>query len=308
MDVNNSSQIPPDKRIDILPVSLNDSSGGCAAAEGPQPSKSLQELERTIPHLNYEEAAKTGMLNDIEFPSTLPNADPDAKPPSFLTSDDIDNYIFEIDSRIGGPSLPTLAPLAHHGRRAAELAAGAPLTANGINGHGIHSNYVAPSTAPASSSSSYQLRNPASVYSWLRRHCPHVFLQDGEKEGKEDGTGEKTGSKTKATGSRGSNSKTSKRVTNSKVSRATSMDNDLDDDDGDVPAPMTTSRNKRKRDDDAGYRPKGGSSRPTKKKRKSEGTETPTVKRQRKVKKELSDEMVKDIDMEGEADVGADEE
>ena len=267
-----------------------------------------------MPHLTYDEAAKGGLLDDIEFPSTLPNADPDAYPPSFLTPDDIDNYLFEIDSRIGGPgsSLPTLAPLAHHGRRAAELAGAGGPSATGTNGHSAQNVAGLPITAPASSSSSYQLRNPASVYNWLRKHSPQVFLQDGEKDGRGDGGdghhAEKPAAKSRTPASRGG-TRTSKRAS-TKAPRASSMDMEVDDEDGGgTPAPSTTNRGRRKRvaDDDTGYRPKGGSSRPAKKKRKNEGVDTPTLKRPRKTKKELSDEIVREVDVEAGSDGVGDE-
>ncbi|KAJ2901712.1 hypothetical protein MKZ38_001522 [Zalerion maritima] len=325
-DINNSGQIPPEKRIAIDEPTPHDSDG---SAQPIRLSKTLQELEANTAHVGYDESAKAGMLSDIEHPSTLPNADTDARPPSFLTADDIDNYLFEIDSRIGGPGshLPTLAPLAHHGKRAADIACGvvtgtAAPTANGAtNGHAAPL-HIGPSTAPASSSSSYQLRNPASVYNWLRKHCPQVFLQDGEKETKDKDHkddhkekdihhADKPTAKTKTPNARGA--RASKRSSKAAAAaRASSMDMEMEDDDGGgTPAPAavaTTARGKRKRvmDDDPGYRPKGGSSRPNKKKRKSEGTDTPTAKRPRKTKKELSEEIVRDDD--GDVDAMGDDE
>lgn len=94
------------------------------------------------------------------------------------------------------------------------------------------------------------MRNPASVYNWLRRNQPQT-LQDHEAASE------------KST-SRPSNARTSKRA----PAQRKDEDRELYDEDGMDLEP--TPKNKRKRDDDTGYRPKGGSSRP--KKKKEEGT------------------------------------
>lgn len=94
------------------------------------------------------------------------------------------------------------------------------------------------------------IRNPASVYNWLRRNQPQT-LQDHEVASEKSV-------------SRPSNARTSKRA----PAPRKDDDKDLYDDDGMDVEP--TPKNKRKRDDDTGYRPKGGSSRP--KKKKEEGT------------------------------------
>ena len=92
------------------------------------------------------------------------------------------------------------------------------------------------------------LRNPVSVYNWLRKHQPQVFLQDNETQSEKP--------------ARGTTSRTSKRATAS-----IKQEPELYDDDG-IAADMGGSlRGKRKRDDDGGYRPKGGNSRPTKRKK-----------------------------------------
>jgi hypothetical protein len=94
------------------------------------------------------------------------------------------------------------------------------------------------------------IRNPASVYNWLRRNQPQT-LQDNEAASEKSA-------------SRPSNQRASKRAP------AQRKDEDMYDEDGmDAPTP----KNKRKRDEDTGYRPKGGSSRS--KKKKDEPTSTP---------------------------------
>lgn len=96
------------------------------------------------------------------------------------------------------------------------------------------------------------MRNPASVYNWLRRNQPH-FLQDHEN------ASEKSGSKA-------SNQRSSKKA------QARKEEEPYDEDTASMDAgPTSNPKNKRKRDDDTGYRPKGGSSRSNRKK-KDEGT------------------------------------
>ncbi|EPS26607.1 hypothetical protein PDE_01545 [Penicillium oxalicum 114-2] len=90
-------------------------------------------------------------------------------------------------------------------------------------------------------------RNPASVFNWLRRNQPQA-LQEHEVASE------------KST-SRPSNVRSSKRAL------AQRKDEELYDEDGTEIEP--TPKNKRKREDDAGYRPKGGNSRSKKKKDES---------------------------------------
>ena len=100
------------------------------------------------------------------------------------------------------------------------------------------------------------LRNPASVYNWLRRNQPQT-LQDHEVASE------------KST-SRPSNQRTSKRPA------APRKDDEMIEEDSMEVEP--TPKNKRKREEDTGYRPKGGSSRPKKKKDEA----TPTANRSTK--------------------------
>ncbi|KAJ5937434.1 hypothetical protein N7454_004734 [Penicillium verhagenii] len=87
-------------------------------------------------------------------------------------------------------------------------------------------------------------RNPASVFNWLRRNQPQA-LQDHEV-GSEKST------------SRPSNARTSKRAPVQRKEEET-----IDEDGAEV---EPTPKGKRKRDEDTGYRPKGGNNRSKKKK------------------------------------------
>lgn len=96
-----------------------------------------------------------------------------------------------------------------------------------------------------------QLKNPVSVYNWLRRHQPQVFLQDNEPGS------EKV---SRATGSRSSARKSAGKET-------VKQDPELYDEDGIALEIGSSSKGKRKWDNDGGYRPKGGNSRGTKRRK-----------------------------------------
>ncbi|KIW28622.1 hypothetical protein, variant [Cladophialophora immunda] len=99
-----------------------------------------------------------------------------------------------------------------------------------------------------------QLRNPVSVYNWLRKHQPQVFLQDNEA------STEKT---PRATGSRSSTRRSANKD-------ALKQEQDYYDEDGFALDNGSSLRGKRKRDADGGYRPKGGSSKKRRKETKED--------------------------------------
>ena len=109
-----------------------------------------------------------------------------------------------------------------------------------------------------------QLRNPVSVYNWLRKHQPQVFLQDNESASISEHQ-KPPGNSKQLTSS--SHTKTSSKRT----SVAPKQEQEIVDEEGFVIGGgagemEVIGRSKRKRDDEP-YRPKGGSSRPAKKKR-----------------------------------------
>lgn len=304
--MNNSAQIPPEKRFDLSldPPSEDDDAlfldidRPSTPHQGARPAKSYKKLLKEVPHSSYATAAEQfpELLADLQVGRDSP-ADPSqgiSHPPSFLTADEIDNYLHEIDMRLanqesakpGGsePSLlPTLAPIAQ---------------TNGHNGSftaGTTDSLTTKESVSTSLSHSrdFALRNPTSVYNWLRKHAPKTFLQDAESHPEKDKSGEhddhhsgpgrgKGGGKGERGSGRGGNAVGSAR--SKRTSKAAHTD-DYDDELGPyhVSTPTTGAKGKRKRvvDDDPGYRPKGGSSRPTKKKRKSEvgggGDSTPST-------------------------------
>lgn len=243
MDINDSPQIPFDKRIDISLEDEDEDEGDSDTTQ--KPTKSLRKLEEDVPHRSYAATIE-------QFPEVLEDLDPEdplIHPTTFLTGDDIDEYLYELDSRLKLPPKPTLAPSAI-GKEIPNPAA------------------------------NFALRNPTSVYNWLRRHAPKTFLQDLEKEKEKDKAKDKDdhrhhdkdddGGKQKRKSSGPSRNKRQSAASR-KEKEAESMD--WDDDGGyDAPAP----KNKRKRDDDGGYRPKGGSSRPTKKRKSKDFSSLPS--------------------------------
>lgn len=122
-----------------------------------------------------------------------------------------------------------------------------------------------------------QLRNPVSVYNWLREHRPKVFLQDPRPEEKESAP-EKVSSVSESAGHKASpkppSSGATKRRSAAVPKQEVELEPEILDDEGNViggaaidpPAP----KSKRKRDDDA-YRPKGGSSKSRKRGKGSSG-------------------------------------
>ncbi|KAF2812054.1 uncharacterized protein BDZ99DRAFT_568810 [Mytilinidion resinicola] len=106
------------------------------------------------------------------------------------------------------------------------------------------------------------LRNPDSVYNWLRKNQPQVFLQDKDPHHAENAS-EKSSAKPGGGGHRG---KRPSAVSTSTPGPKTEQDA-LDDEIGFIPEAGAAGAKRGKNKDDEPYRPKGGSSRPPKRKR-----------------------------------------
>ncbi|KAM5352652.1 hypothetical protein ACJ41O_005374 [Fusarium nematophilum] len=264
LEINNSPQIPPEKQIDlsleppsdpkapVLPLDREDATRKVAAG------KKLEDLIKDVPHSSYSSARETlpAIVDELKAPEG------EWHPADFLSADDIDNYIYEVDTGIDPDShIPTLAPRAHPNN-----------TQQPPNPH---------------------LKNPTSVTNWLRKHAPKIFLQDGEAHGDaDDGDGghHTGGRKSRGTrGERGGRASTrGKRVSAAAraaaaaaAERGGDWDASMDEDPDFASTPV--GRGKRKRnDDDTGYKPRGSSTRPSKKKRKSEADGTPSVRKSKK--------------------------
>ncbi|KAH8672972.1 IEC3 subunit of the Ino80 complex, chromatin re-modelling-domain-containing protein [Ilyonectria robusta] len=260
LEVNNSPQIPPEKQIDL---SLEPSSDSTAtilpldrdrATRKNEAAKKLEDLLSNVPHSSYNHAkeALPAIVDDLKAPEG------ESHPADFLSADDVDNYIYEVDTGIDPEThIPTLAPNAHPNTHQPP-----------------HPN----------------LKNPTSVTNWLRKHAPKIFLQDGESHADaEDGEGGHTGGrKTRGgRGERGGRASTRGKRGSAAARASAAADRERGDwdasmdDDADFGA-TPVGRGKRKRDDDGGYKPRGSSTRPTKKKRKSEVDGTPSVRKSKK--------------------------
>ncbi|KAI5867115.1 IEC3 subunit of the Ino80 complex, chromatin re-modelling-domain-containing protein [Durotheca rogersii] len=237
VDINESPQIPFERRIDL---NLEDEEDDNDSDATQKPTKSLRRLEQEVPHRSYAATVE-------QFPEILDDLDPEEPaihPTSFLTADDIDEYLHELDQQLKLKPKPSLAP--------------------SVLGKEVSN--------PAAN---FALRNPTSVYNWLRKHAPKTFLQDLEKEKdkekarerdrerERDDHGERDddGRKRKNGGPRNKRQSTGGRKEKEAVEPA-----DWDEDLG-FDLPNAAAKGKRKRDEDPGYRPKGGSSRPVKKRK-----------------------------------------
>lgn len=120
------------------------------------------------------------------------------------------------------------------------------------------------------------VRNPDSVYNWLRKNQPQVFLQDKDAAHPEN-MSEKSAPKASNANAR------KKRDRESAVGGGAGTPGPREQHDDDDSAAPETGKGRRKTgggDDDSAYRPKGGSSRPSKRKR--EDGDTPVGKGGRK--------------------------
>lgn len=249
-EVNSLIQIPNEKRINV---------------ESEQPAEQPKEgsmvylstLEKEVPHLNYAVAKE----KNPDLVIDLSTVDSESAPAAFLTPDDVDDYIYEADLGLfdDAREIPSLAPKAN------------------------------PAAHPPTNPS---LKNPTSVTNWLRKHAPKIFLQDGEdvhaddeekpKKPRAKAADKAAGEKPAATKAKG------KRASIAAAAAAAAAKEGSADEDAEMAGastPVGRGAGKRKRDDDPGYKPKSGT-RPTKKKRKSEGDITSSG---RKSKKEAAE-------------------
>ncbi|KAK7991979.1 hypothetical protein PG996_013008 [Apiospora saccharicola] len=232
ISINDSPQIPPERRID-LNVEDEDDETEDEEVAAQKPTKSLRRLIEEVPHSSFAATVE-------HVPEVLEEIDPkdsELYPTSFLKAEDVDNYVAELDARIGCKTKPAVPPA--------------------VSSIPSHSGAAA----------NFALRNPTSVYNWLRRHAPKTFLQDLEKEKDKDKVKE-----------RERDHDHSERFETGNKHPAESMD--WDEEAGHDASGMGSVRGKRKREDDAGYRPKGGASRPTKKRKSRDlGSSTPRVRK-----------------------------
>lgn len=232
LDINESPQIPPERKINLDNDGGEDTEDEQDASQ--KPTKSLKSLVEEVPHQSFAEVVK----HDPVIFEFLNPQDPDVHPSGFLTANDVDTYLTEIDAHLDLKLKPTVPP---------------------------------PATDPRKSATNFALRNPTSVYNWLRRHAPKTFLQDMDKEkdkDREKNDDEGGSSKRKSGAARGA--KRQSAAHRKEAGEPTEWDEEAAAG-GDGRPSFGSARGKRKRDDDGGYRPKGGASRPTKRRARKSG-------------------------------------
>lgn len=186
-----------------------------------QVQKTLASLEATVPHT---------ALADL---TTLPDGiDLSEHAPGYMSPQHEDEYLLALDQLLGDPSFEEAAR--HH-----------------------RTLHLGPSQPPLSEKD-LTIRNPDSVYNWLRKNQPQVFLQD--KDGPHhDNMSEKAAPKGGSKKSRPSN-----------MGGTPGPKDDHDADDSAAPEAKAKGKKAAADPDDTAYRPKGGSSRPAKRKREGE--------------------------------------
>lgn len=251
LEANGSSRIPPRLRYDLRPETPSESAvpglePDVASRRDIDPSSARAALEEARTELrnglisvdSYRqlEAALGGAVGKSMSLSQLnrtlhttleslsedqlPHDLADEAPAGYLSLEHEEDYLNALDAALEGRPIP--------------------------DSHPIRSNEREKDMA---------LRNPMSVYNWLRKHQPQVFLQDS------DSSADKPVQKPAGT---------AKAPRRSNI--VPKQETEIIDEEGFLmsgthEAPL---RSKRKREDEP-YRPKGGSSRPSKRKRASAG-------------------------------------
>ncbi|KAK0387327.1 hypothetical protein NLU13_5640 [Sarocladium strictum] len=241
-EVNSMIQLPGEKRID-----LDLEQPTVQSKEGPLVY--LSTLEKEVPHLTYA----TAKDKSPDLVADLTTSESEPSPASFLTPDDIDDYIYEVDTSLfdDAREVPSLAPKAN------------------------------PAAHPPTNPS---LKNPTSVTNWLRKHAPKIFLQDGEDVHPDDEQQPKKSRAKAADKDKVDKPATAKtKGKRASLAAAAAKEGSVDEDAemAGASTPVGRGAGKRKRDDDPGYKPKSGA-RPTKKKRKSEGEVTSSGRKSKK--------------------------
>jgi hypothetical protein len=192
--------------------------------------KSLASLEHKVPHTTRQDFA--------DHP--VPGIDISEHAPGYMSPTHEEEYLLATDQLLEQPGFDQSL---HHGRPIRLASAQPPLSEKDLT-----------------------VRNPDSVYNWLRKHQPQVFLQD------KDGAHHENLSEKSAA------PKATKASAKAKRESAIGTPGPRDHHDDDDSAAPETGKGRRKTgggDDDTAYRPKGGSSRPTKRKREDGDTPAP---------------------------------
>jgi hypothetical protein len=261
LDMNETTRLPSNLRFDLRDLSAADTSLPKLEVEADPEAiqRRLQELRTDMVNgvITPEEFAQlserlhgpqtiitnrtlTGLEAKVPHSTQVPDPAPEGlllgdNAPGYMSPAHEDEYLLGTDLALADPNYD---PNAHDGR---------PLRRN--------SNRHMPSEKELT------IQNPDSVYNWLRKNQPQVFLQDRDPAHPENAS-EKSLARPANTG-RG---KRPSAVASSTPAPKGEQD---DDDMGFIPESGTAGGKGRKGkgEDDSAYRPKGGSSRPTKRKR-----------------------------------------
>ncbi|KAF1911510.1 IEC3 subunit of the Ino80 complex, chromatin re-modelling-domain-containing protein [Ampelomyces quisqualis] len=205
-----------------------------------QTLRSLARLEARVPHTTHGDV-RDRPLHGIDLTDHAPG---------YMSPAHEEEYLAALDQALAAPGFD---PSLQEGRPIRHAASHPPLSEKDLT-----------------------IRNPDSVYNWLRKHQPQVFLQDKDAAHHENMSEKSAPAKPSAS------RKGLKRE--SAVGGGGGTPGPRDHDDEDSVAGETGGKGRRKipgaGDDDTAYRPKGGSSRPPKRKR--EDGDTPVSKGKKK--------------------------
>ncbi|KAK2757892.1 hypothetical protein FQN54_004298 [Arachnomyces sp. PD_36] len=252
LDFNDSLHLPPHLRYDL---------------NVPSPSDPLQEPEPKAPTVSHNPASARAALHKAKARLTAREISPD----EYRT---VEDEVRESKVFAPGVQFSSLLEIPHTEPGDDLSTIGEMETSLGFLNPDEEAEYLnaldfrlgdsADTTLPKSNAppavdkeKEVTLQNPVSFYNWLRKHKPHVVVQDNEPNAENPP-------------SRPSNARASKRSAAQMRKEEDMYDEDgilLDLDNG---PGASTSRGKRKRDEDGGYRPKGGSSRPSKRRKEKD--------------------------------------
>ena len=229
LDVNQSVHIPLEHRYELGSTSsktpdatqvpgLDTDNSPSSSHDSLSSIKRFQSLLKT-PHTSLAILEADNVPEDLQ--STTP--------PTYYTTNHEFEYLESLDKSLGvPPTVPRTLP-SNSGERLADI----------------------------ERENDFNIRNPVSVYNWLRKHQPQVFLQDHEASAdKMTKTGDKRGAGKRAS-----------------IAAAKATPEFVDDDGYALGADVTNSSSKngrKRREEDSGYRPKGGANKSGKRKREDD--------------------------------------
>lgn len=276
LDFNEQPRVAPRLRYDLRHLSAADTAVPSSEAgqtrddcNAPEALSSLAALEAHVPHTARADLAACAPHAFHTAHASIDGLDLTAHAPGYLSPTHEEEYLLATDTALEDPAFD----LSRQNGRPIRLATAHPPLAD----------------------KELTVRNPDSVYNWLRKHQPQVFLQDKDALALHaDALSDKSANKT-ASGNGSSSKKAKRESTLARGGTSTPGPRDahttLDDPDA-TPVPYDTAKARRKTgsghgaDDDTTYRPKGGHSRPPKRKR--EDGDTPGSKPNAKKKSRAS--------------------